>query len=84
MDVHYKDDVLIKSFTKQMVSKGFIFKNLVTFNMNNMFKINKQTDRLIFKLYMHKVNTAYKNEVTVMLSNALEENYCNLIWYSNQ
>ena len=84
MDVHYKDDVLIKSFKKQMTSKGFIFRNLATFNIDNMFKLNKQTDRLIFKLYMHKVNTAYKNDVTITLSNALEENYCNLIWYSNQ
>ena len=84
MDVHYKDDVLIKSFTKQMTSKGFIFKNLVTFAIDNMFKLNKQTDRLIFKLYMEKVSTAYKNDVTITLSNTLEENYCNLIWYSNQ
>ena len=84
MDVHYKDDVLIKTFTKQMTSKGFDFKNLVTFAIDNMFKLNKQTDRLIFKLYMYKVSTAYKNEVTITLSNALEENYCNIIWYSNQ
>ena len=84
IDIHYKDDVLIKSFKKQMTSKGFIFKNLVTFNIDNMFKLNKQTDRLIFKLYMCKVSTAYKDEVTITLSNTLEENYCNLIWYSNQ
>ena len=84
MDVHYKDNVLIKTFTKQMTSKGFIFKNLVTFAIDNMFKLNKQTDRLIFKLYLHKVNTSHKNEVTITLSNALEENYCNIIWYSNQ
>ena len=44
IDIHYKDDVLIKSFKKQMTSKGFIFKNLVTFNIDNMFKLNKQTD----------------------------------------
>ena len=49
-----------------------------------MFKLNKETDRLIFKLYMYKVSTAYKNEVTITLSNTLEENYCNIIWYSNQ
>ena len=84
MDLHYKDDILIKSFKKQMTSKGFIFKNLVTFATDDMFKLNKQTDRLIFKLYMYKVSTAYKNEVTITLSNALEENYCNIIWYSNQ
>ena len=84
MDVHYKDDILIKTFKKQMTSKGFIFKNLVTFNIDNMFKLNKQTDRLIFKLYMYKVSTAYKNDVTITLSNTLEENYCNLVWYSNQ
>ena len=84
MDVHYKDDVLIKTFKRQMTSKGFIFKNLVTFNIDNMFKLNKQTDRLIFKLYVCKVNAAYKNDVTITLSNTLEENYCNLIWYSNQ
>ena len=29
-------------------------------------------------------STAYKNEITITLSNALEENYCNIIWYSNQ
>ena len=84
MDVHYKDDVLIKTFTKQMTSKGFDFKNLVTFAIDNMFKLNKQTDRLIFKLYLHKVNTSHKDEVTITLSNTLEENYCNIIWYSNQ
>ena len=67
MDVHYKDDVLIKSFKKQMTSKGFPFKNLATFNIDNMFKLNKDTDRLIFKLYMYKVSTAYKNNVTVTL-----------------
>ena len=83
MDVHYKDDVLIKSFKKQMTSKGFLFKNLATFNIDNMFKLNKDTDRLIFKLYMHKVSTAYKNNVIITLTNSLEENYCNLIWYSN-
>ena len=52
MDVHYKDDVLIKSFKKQMTSKGFLFKNLATYNIDNMFKLNKDTDRLIFRLYM--------------------------------
>ena len=84
MDVHYKDNVLIKSFKKQMTSKGFLFKNLATYNIDNMFKLNKDTDRLIFKLYMHKVSTAYKNNVTITLTNSPEENYCNLIWYRNQ
>ena len=84
MDVHYKDDILIKSFKKQMTSKGFLFKNLATYNIDNMFKLNKDTDRLIFKLYMYKLSTAYKNDVTVTLTNSLEENYCNIIWYRNQ
>ena len=84
MAIYYKDDVLIKTFNKQMTSKGFLFKNLATFNIDNMFKLNKDTDRLIFKLYMYKVSTAYKNNVTVTLSNSLEENYCNIIWFSNQ
>ena len=83
MGVHYKGDVLIKTFNKQMTSKGFLFKNLATFNIDNMFKLNKDTDRLIFKLYMHKVSTAYKNNVTITLTNSLEENYCNIIWYRN-
>ena len=60
MDVHYKDDVLIKSFKKQMTSKVFLFKNLATYNIDNMFKLNKDTDRLIFRLYMYKLSTAYK------------------------
>ena len=84
MDVHYKDDVLIKSFKKQMTSKGFLFKNLATYNIDNMFKLNKNTDRLIFKLYMHKVSTAYKNNLIITLTNSLKENYSNLIWYRNQ
>ena len=84
MDVHYKDDILIKSFKKQMTSKGFLFKNLATYNINNMFKLNKDTDRLIFKLYMYKLSTAYKNNVIVTLTNSLEENYCNITWYRNQ
>ena len=83
MSVHYKDDTLIKTFKKQMTSKGFLFKNLAAYNIDNMFKLNKDTDRLIFKLYMHKVSTAYKNNVIITLTNSLEENYCNLIWYSN-
>ena len=83
MDVHYKDDVLIKSFKKQMTSKGFLFKNLAAYNIDNMFKLNKDTPRLIFRLYMYKLSTAYKNNVTVALTNSLEENYCNLIWYRN-
>ena len=83
MDVHYGDDVMIKSFKKQMTSKGFLFKNLATFNIDNMFRLNKHTNRLIFKLYMCKISNAYKNNVTVTLTNSLEENYCNLIWYSN-
>ena len=83
MNVYYKDDVLIKTFNKQMTSKGYIFKNLVTFAIDNMFKLNKDTNRLIFKLYMYKVSTAYKNEVTITLSNVLEENYFNAILYSN-
>ena len=83
MSVHYKDDTLIKTFKKQMTSKGFLFKNLATYNINNVFKLNKDTDRLIFKLYMHKVSTAYKNNVIITLTNSLEENYCNIIWYSN-
>ena len=83
MDVHYKDDVLIKSFKKQMTSKGFLFKNLATYNIDNMFKLNKDTDRLIFKLCMYKLSTAYKNNVIITLTNSLEENYCNLVWYSN-
>ena len=33
---------------------------------------------------MCKVSDAYKNEVIITLSNTLEENYCNLVWYSNQ
>ena len=84
MDVHYKDDVLIKTFKKQMTSKGFIFKNLATYNIDNMFKLNKNTNRLIFKLYTYKLSTAYKNDVTVTLTNSLEENYCNITWYRNQ
>ena len=84
MYVHYKDDALIKSFKKQMTSKGFLFKNLATYNIDNMFKLNKDTDRLISRLYMYKLSTAYKNNVTVTLTNSLEENYCNLIWYRNQ
>ena len=55
MDVHYKDDVLIKSFKKQMTSKGFLFKDLATYNIDNMFKLNKDTDRLIFKLYIVQI-----------------------------
>ena len=84
LDVHYGDNVMIKSFKKQMTSKGFLFKNLATFNIDNMFRLNKNTNRLIFKLYMCKVSNAYENEVIITLSNTLVENYCNLVWYSNQ
>ena len=84
LDVHYGDNVMIKSFKKHMTSKGFLFKNLATFNIDNMFRLNKNTNRLIFKLYMCKVSNAYENALIITLSNTLEENYCNLVWYSNQ
>ena len=82
MDVHYKNEILIKSFKKYMVSEGFLFKNLAQFNNNNMFKVLQDTNRLIFKIYMHKVNTAYNGDHTFTLSNQYEENYCNIDWYT--
>ena len=82
MDVHYKNEILIKSFKKYMVSEGFLFKNLAQFNNNNMFKVLQDTNRLIFNIYMHKVNTAYNDDHTFTLSNQYEENYCNIDWYT--
>ena len=35
-----------------MLSKGFLFKNVAHFDINNIFKLNQNTDRLTFKIYM--------------------------------
>ena len=78
LDAHYKNEVLIKRFNKYMLSKGFLFKNLAHFDTNDMFKLNQNTDRLIFKLYMEKVNKSYKNDITIILTNEFESSYCNI------
>ena len=78
LDVPYKNEVLIKSFSKYMLSKGFLFKNLAHFDINNILKLNQNTDRLIFKIYTEKINKSYKNDITITLTNEFENNYCNI------
>ena len=78
IDVLYKNEELIKSFSRYMLSKGFLFKNLAHFDINIIFKLNQNTDRLIFKIYMEKVNESYKDDITITLTNEFENNYCNI------
>ena len=81
LDVFYDDDTLIKSFVKMPVSKGFLYKHLINFNINRFFKLSKKTEKIIFKIYMSKINTALVDNIIFNLNQKYENDYCDIIHY---
>ena len=81
LDVFYDDDTLIKSFVKMPVSKGFLYKHLINFNINIFFKLSKKTEKIIFKIYMSKINTALVDNIIFNLNQKYENDYCDIIHY---
>ena len=80
-DILYDDESLIKQFIKMPTSKGLVYHNLMNFNVNNFFKLSKKTEKIIFKIYMTKINEALQNNIIFTFTNAYENNYCNLIHF---
>ena len=63
------------------ISKGLVYHNLMNFNINNFFKLSKKTEKIIFKIYMSKINESLLNDIVFTFTNAYESNYCDLIHY---
>ena len=80
-DCLYDDNTLIKSFIKMPISKGLIYYNHMNFNVNRFLKLYKDTSKIIFKIYMSKINTSLKDNIVFTLQNSYEDNYCDLIHY---
>ena len=81
LDILYDDDTLIKSFMKMPISKGFLYRHLMNFNINRFFKLSKKTEKIIFKIYICKVNTALVDDFSFNLNQTYEEDYCDIIHY---
>ena len=81
LDILYDDDTLIKSFMKIPISKGFLYRHLMNFNINRFFKLSKKTEKIIFKIYICKVNTALVDDFSFNLNQTYEEDYCDIIHY---
>ena len=81
LDVLYDDDTLIKSFVKMPISKGFMYRHLMNYNINRFFKLSKKTEKIIFKIYMSKINTALVDNIIFNLNQKYENDYCDIIHY---
>ena len=78
-DILYDDETLIKQHIKMPISKGLVYHNLMNFNVNNFFKLSKKTEKIIFKIYMSKINEALQDNIVFTLENKYENNYCDII-----
>ena len=81
-DILYDDETLIKSFFKMPTSKGFLYQHLMNYVINRYIKLSKDTQKIIFKIYMSKVNTSLQDNIVFTLQNSYEDNYCDLIHYT--
>ena len=81
LDVLYDDDTLIKSFVKMPISKGFMYRHLMNYNINRFLKLSKKTEKIIFKIYMSKINTALIDNIIFNLNQTYENDYCDIIHY---
>ena len=81
LDILYDDESIIKSFIKMPLSKGFIYHHLMNFNINRFFKLFKKTEKIIFKIYIVKVNTALVDNIVFNLNQLYENDFCDIIHY---
>ena len=68
-DILYDDETLIKQYIKMPISKGLVYHNLMNFIINNFFKLSKKTEKIIFKIYMTKINEALQDNIVFTLQN---------------
>ena len=80
-DILYDDETLVKQYIKMPISKGLVYHNLMNFNINNFFKLSKKTEKVIFKIYMSKINESLQDNIVFTLENKYENNFCDLIHY---
>ena len=83
-DILYDDQTLLSTFTKMLTSKGFLYWDLMNYNVNKFIKLNKKTNKIIFKIYLVKTNTSLKDNIVVSITHNYENNYCDIIHYSKQ
>ena len=81
LDVLYDDDTLIKTFVKMPISKGFLFQHLMNYNINRFLKLSKKTEKIIFRIFMCKINTSLQDNIIFNLNQTYENDYCDLIHY---
>ena len=79
----YDDNTLIKSFVKMPVSKGFLYQHLMNYNINRFLKLFKKTEKIIFKIYMSKINESLQDNIVFNLNQQYENDYCDLIHYKS-
>ena len=83
LDLYYNDidQTLIKSFDVFPISKGFVFLNNMSFNVDRIIKLFKKTDKIIFKIFFERVPT--NTNILVSFSiNDNGQNYMNIEWLS--
>ena len=80
-DILYDDETLIRSYIKMPTSKGFLYQHLINYVINRYIKLSKNTSKIIFKIYMSKINTLLQDNIVFTLQNSYEDNYCDLIHY---
>ena len=81
LEILYSDGTLLKSFVKMPISKGFLYQHLMNYSINCYFKILKKTSKIIFKIYMVKINTSLQDNIIFNLNQTYENDYCDLIHY---
>ena len=80
-DILYDDETLIKQHIKMPISRGLVYHDLINFNVNNFFKLSKKSEKIIFRIYMTKINEALQDNIVFTLQNSYENNYCDIIHY---
>ena len=63
------------------ISKGFLYQHLMNYDINRFFKLSKKTEKIIFKIYMSKINTSLQDNIIFNLNQTYENDYCDLIHY---
>ena len=63
------------------ISKGFLYQHLMNYNINRFFKLSKKTEKIIFRIYMSKINTSLQDNIIFNLNQTYENDYCDLIHY---
>ena len=53
----------------------------MNYNINRFLKLSKKTEKIIFKIYMSKINEALQDNIIFNLNQKYENDYCDIIHY---